>query len=201
MAIEEGVAEIVWTATHVALLVLILVLLHRHRIDVLRHRLFVLRDELFDYALENDISFQAPAYVRLRRRINSMLRFAHRINLTRFLLLLVAGTKLHRTGMLEEYDHQWRDALAQLGCEEHRNRIADIRERALFEASKHMAFGLVPWIFVLSKVAFLRRLWQRCRLSLLRTASIVEVESLTLWQARVSTQAACAAVRPDQTRG
>ena len=130
-----------------------------------------------------------------------MLRFAHRIDFTRFLLLLVASNKLRRTGMLEEYDYQWRDALAQLGREEHRNRIADIRERALFEVSKHMAVGSVPWLFVLSKVAFLRRLWQRCRLSLLRTASIVEVESLTLWQARVSTQAACAAVRPDQTRG
>ena len=130
-----------------------------------------------------------------------MLRFAHRIDFRRFLLLLVAGNKLRRTGMLEKYDHQWRDALAQLGHEEHRNRIADIRERALFEVSKHMAVGSVPWLFVLSKVAFLRCLWKRCRLSLLRTASIVEVESLTLWQARVSTQAACAAVRPDQTRG
>ena len=201
MAIEEGVAEIVLTAIHVTLLVLILVLLRRYRIDLLRHRLFVLRDELFDYALENDVSFQSPAYVGLRRSINSMLRFAHRIDFTRFLLLLVASNKLRRTGMLEEYDYQWRDALAQLGREEHRNRIADIRERALFEVSKHMAVGSVPWLFVLSKVAFLRRLWQRCRLSLLRTASIVEVESLTLWQARVSTQAACAAVRPDQTRG
>lgn len=201
MAIEESVAEIVLTAIHVTLLVLILALLRRYRIDLLRHRLFVLRDELFDYALENDISFQAPAYVRLRRRINSMLRFAHRINLTRFLLLLVASNKLRRTGMLEEYDYPWRDALAQLGREEHRNRIVDIRERALFEVSKHMALGSVPWIFVLSKVAFLQRLWQRCQLSLLRTASIVEIESLTLWQARVSPQVDCEAVRPDQTRG
>ena len=201
MAIEEGVAEIVLTAIQVTLLVLILVLLHRYRIDLLRHRLFVLRDELFDYALENDVSFQAPAYVRLRRSINSMLRFAHRIDFTRFLLLLVASNKLRWTGMLEEYDYQWRDALAQLGREEHRNRIVDIRERALFEVSKHMALGSVPWIFVLSKVAFLRRLWQRCQLSLLRTASIVEMESLTLWQARASTQADCETLRPDRTRG
>lgn len=177
MTLADGVANVLLTGFYVALLALLLVLWRRYRIDALRYRLFVLRDELFDYALENDVSFQAPAYVMLRRSINCMLRFAHKMVFTRFLLLLATSSRFERMGMIEEFDRQWQDALDQLGHEEHRKRIEDLRERALLEVSKHMALGSIPWILILSNIALLNHLWQRCRQSLLRKASIVEIEA------------------------
>jgi hypothetical protein len=49
----------------------------------LRQNLFDLRDELFDFARSGEITFQEPAYVLLRGRINSMIRFSHRLGVTR----------------------------------------------------------------------------------------------------------------------
>lgn len=179
MTLANGVANVLLTAFFAGLLALVLLLWRWYRIDALRFRLLVLRDELFDYAFEHGVPVQAPAYVMLRHSINSMMRFAHKMVFTRFLLLFAASSRLQRTGMIENFDRQWRDALDQLGDDEHRKRIADLRERALLEVSKHMALGSIPWIPILSNVALLSNLWQRCRQSLLRKASIVEIEAAT----------------------
>ena len=179
MTLADGVANVLLTAFFAGLLALVLLLWRLYRIDALRFRLLVLRDELFDYAFEHGVPVQAPAYVMLRHSINSMMRFAHKMVFTRFLLLFAASSRLQRTGMIEDFDRQWRDALDQLGDDEHRKRIADLRERALLEVSKHMALGSIPWILILSNVALLNHPWQRCRQSLLRKASIVEMEAAT----------------------
>lgn len=179
MTLADGVANVLLTAFFAGLLAAVLVLWRRYRVDALRFRLFVLRDELFDYARAHGVPFQAPAYSMLWHSINSMLRFAHKMVFTRFLLLFATSSRLQRTGMVENFDRQWQDALDQLGDDEHRKRIEDIRERALLEVSKHMALGSIPWILILSNVALLNHLWQRCRPSLLRKASIVEMEVAT----------------------
>ncbi len=179
MTLADGVANVLLNAFFAGLLAVVLLLWRRYRIDALRFRLFVLRDELFDYAHEHGVPFQAPAYVMLWRSINSMLRFAHKMVFTRFLLLFATSSRLQRTGMIEDFDRQWQDALDQLGDDEHRKRFEDLRERALLEVSKHMALGSIPWILILSNIALLNHLWQRCRQSLLRKASIVELEAAT----------------------
>src|SRR5689334_20196537 len=63
---------------------LIFRLAREYRIDALRDRLFGIRERLFDYAANEGISFENPAYTRLRMLINSLIRFAHRLTFTRF---------------------------------------------------------------------------------------------------------------------
>src|SRR4051794_12215192 len=48
-----------------------------------RQKLFEVRDELFDYARSGAIDFKDPAYVAVRSYINSLMRFSHRISVTR----------------------------------------------------------------------------------------------------------------------
>jgi hypothetical protein len=46
--------------------------------DLFRQRAFAIRDELFDYAASGAISFDDPAYWRLRLAMNSVIRYSHR---------------------------------------------------------------------------------------------------------------------------
>jgi hypothetical protein len=54
----------------------------QYRIDALRQTLFELRDELFDFAAEGHVSFSDEVYVRNRKYLNTMIRFAHRATFT-----------------------------------------------------------------------------------------------------------------------
>src|SRR5580658_4090425 len=69
-----------------AIWILLFKLVRDYRIDALRNRLFALRDDLFDYASAGNVEFDEPAYFKLRGVINSLIRFAHRLTFTRFLL-------------------------------------------------------------------------------------------------------------------
>lgn len=66
------------------LFVLVFVLLDRHRVDVLRQKLFDIRDRLFDEGMAGRISFDSHAYRYTRTVVNGMIRFSHRISLSRF---------------------------------------------------------------------------------------------------------------------
>src|SRR5437870_7065311 len=46
----------------------------RTRQDAFRERLFGMRDELFDYMWKSGLSYDLPAYGRLRRALNGMIR-------------------------------------------------------------------------------------------------------------------------------
>lgn len=81
------------------------------RIDVLRQRLFELRDELFDYARSGNVRFDEPAYYLLRRNINGMIRFAHRVNFPRLLLALIED-RLFSDPIPTNVAHEWSDAVA-----------------------------------------------------------------------------------------
>jgi hypothetical protein len=51
-------------------------------LEKFRDDLFKAREMLFDYAREGKIDFSDKAYLILRKRINSLLRYGHRINFT-----------------------------------------------------------------------------------------------------------------------
>lgn len=51
-----------------------------YQIDAFRQSMFSLRDDWFDYAASGGISFDHPVYGRLRRMMNSYIRFAHRLD-------------------------------------------------------------------------------------------------------------------------
>ena len=72
-------------------------------IDDFRHRLFVLRADLFDYAVSGGIGFRDPAYTMLRESLNSILRFAHKVTLTRFLVMTVFGRPIYNSRFVERH--------------------------------------------------------------------------------------------------
>jgi len=63
-----------------------------YKVDAFRQKLFALRDDLFDYAQSGSIAFNDPAYTTLRSLLNGIIRFAHRMTFTRF-VVLAASTK------------------------------------------------------------------------------------------------------------
>jgi hypothetical protein len=63
--------------------------LREYRIEQLRQRLFGIRDELFDFAAEGYIEFSHPAYTASRMTINSLIRYSHRITVSRVFLAMV----------------------------------------------------------------------------------------------------------------
>ena len=176
--IAERFANLLLVAANFSLLCVVLFWCwRRYRIDALRDRLFLLRDELFDYALSSELSFGDPAYVMLRRSINSMLRFAHKISFTRTLLVAVLTYRVTNRDILSDYDREWEDALSGLENDEYRQKIKDLHEKVLLTVGQHMAIGAIPWMFVLLNVLLLNHFVQRCRAFILRKASIVEIEA------------------------
>ena len=136
-----------------------------------------MRDELFDYALSSELAFSDPAYVLLRRRINRMLRFAHKISFTRALFMVVLLPRALSAEILRDHDEEWKDALGQLVSHDSRERISELHEEVLMAVVRHMVMGAIPWMLVLLQALILQSLVQRIKESLLRKASIVEVQA------------------------
>jgi hypothetical protein len=74
-----------------ALWLLYFIAWREHRLDAFRQRLFAVRDELFDFALAGEIAFDDSAYITLRNLANGMIRYAHRLNFSRVLVLLICS--------------------------------------------------------------------------------------------------------------
>ena len=162
MKVTESMANILLAAANFVLLWILVGCRRSYRIDALRHRLFVLRDELFDYALDGNLSFDHPAYAMLRRRMNNLLRFSHKISFVRLLIFLSLGYKIMAKEALVNHEREWRSALDQLS-DKQRRKIEELHERVLSEILKP------AWIFLF--------VWSRIRVSLLRRVRIVEIEA------------------------
>jgi len=64
-----------------ALCVLYFWLYREYRVEKFRFELYVIRDRLFDAARKGVISFDHPAYISMRKVINRIIRFGHRVKL------------------------------------------------------------------------------------------------------------------------
>lgn len=62
-----------------------------YRLDRFRQNLFAIRDDLFDYAAAGNVSFNDPAYWRLRLLMNSLIRYGHHVNLTCVVMPMIAS--------------------------------------------------------------------------------------------------------------
>ncbi|RYH70477.1 MAG: hypothetical protein EON54_01370 [Alcaligenaceae bacterium] len=85
------------------LVFLVFFLFRQHRIDSLRQQLFFIRDSLFDDAVAGKISFDSRAYVYTRTVLNGLLRFSHRVSVSRFVLsnlLLRKSDQLERRSIV-----------------------------------------------------------------------------------------------------
>jgi len=110
-----------------------------YRVDALRDRLFALREKLFDYAAQGNVSFDDPAYARLRMLINGLIRFAHRLTFTRFVMGL-----LFRAWRDQPCDKktiaEWHDALAALPPDANRE-LKQIHSSAMVLVVRHLVTG------------------------------------------------------------
>lgn len=122
-----------------ALWFLIFKLGHEYRLDALRDRLFALRERLFDLAANEEIAFDHTGYTKLRTLINGLIRFAHRLTFTRFLL----GISFMRWKG-QEYDKayftEWQDAIAELP-QAVRAELEAIHDEALVMVVRHLVSG------------------------------------------------------------
>jgi hypothetical protein len=114
-------------------------LAREYRLDALRDRLFAVREKLFDYAANGNVSFDDPAYTMLRMLLNSLIRFAHRLTFTRFVMGLIFAhwkDKPYDKEILVE----WEKAIATLPTESQAE-LRRIHEEALVLVVRHLVTG------------------------------------------------------------
>ncbi len=114
-------------------------LFRAYRVEALRDRLFAVRQKLFDYANSGGVEFSDPAYAKLRRLINSLIRFAHHVTFPRFALGFVWASwddPVCGSEPLEE----WRQAVSRLPPEA-KERLEEIHGEALVLVVRHLVTG------------------------------------------------------------
>jgi hypothetical protein len=121
-----------------------------YRLDLVRHKLFVLRDELFMFAADGGISFDDPAYFKLRNRINALIRYAHTINLVR-LLILVTHKDFERNPAFARAQREWEAARNNAPAGAAREKINQINSRVATTLAWHVVTG-VPPLYVVVKL-------------------------------------------------
>lgn len=150
MTVAEGIASILlWSVNLGLVCVLISWCRRKYRVDLLRYRLFVRRDELFDLALDGSLGFGDQAYVLLRRKINNMLRFSHKISFVWVVLVsyLCRGPAFDK--VLVARDREWKHAVSALRSEEARNRVLSLHDNVSIEVTKHTV-GWFAWICIVT---------------------------------------------------
>ena len=110
-----------------------------YRIDALRDDLFALRDKLFVYAAEKNIEFDDPAYTILRERMNTLIRFAHQLTLTKFLTAMVMIRRHQDYWQRETHPWivKWEESVQKLP-EQTRAAMNEFNTSLLFMILKHM---------------------------------------------------------------
>lgn len=136
----------------IAALVLIMLFPYNgFRIDRLRQQLFTVRDELFDEARAGHISFTDPAYKATRTVLNGMIRFAHRLSISRLFLYIATKPPAPL-----ETDRLWLaiDGAAPAGrqlCLHYIRRANALVARHLLSSPMTMVILLPLWTYMLAK--------------------------------------------------
>ena len=184
MTVAEGIASILlWFTSVGGACALIFWCRRKYRIDALRHRLFVYRDQLFNLALDGALDFNDPAYVILRRKINNMIRFAHKVNLVRAVVLgrFCRGTTFDQRN--EILRQEWENAVSALPAGSVQDQVRTIHESMLLEVVKHTTVGWCLWICL---VVTSRLSGHRIKNTeqLVQKGSLVEIEARRVEEAR-----------------
>lgn len=143
-------------------------------VEALQGRLRALDSEVFEFVRSGQVAPGDPAYGMLRESIRRVIQFAHRISLTRYLATTLSGPAAARFAKADSWERTWEDALSQVGSEELRRRLKDLRERLLMEVSGQIALGAVPLGSKLFCDALLPIVPNEIRLAAIRRARIVE---------------------------
>lgn len=115
-------------------------LLPEARLDAFRQSMFAVRDELFDFAADGNVAFDAPAYVLLRQQMNGFIRYAHHLTAFRMLLTVVMH-KIARDPESSGWRKEWEKNLALIDDDSVRASLERFHERALMLAVKRLITG------------------------------------------------------------
>jgi hypothetical protein len=116
-----------------------------YRLDTFREELFIIRNELFEYAASGALPFDSPAYSLLRNFVNQMIRYAHSLTFTRYIIVVILNN-IHGDGRYNII-MEWKKAVARIDSEEVRNK--------LYEFHNRIATSIAGQIFRRSIVMFL----------------------------------------------
>ena len=117
-------------------------LFRRYFVDSHRHELFKLRYKLFDYALENGISFEHPAFKFRWDEINAMIRYTHETHLM-FLSMIFSRRKI--SDEVNNYLLKREEALNKL----------EIGQKKFFEDNRNEQFKLFFSYIIKASLLFL----------------------------------------------
>lgn len=128
-----------------------------YKLDAFRQRLFDLRAALFDFALSSGLSFDDPAYGKLRERINRLIRWADQFTGVHFLLLLIA---LPKDAPVPKPHREWLEALETINDPETRKRLREFENRLAAIMVRRVFFTPfgVPFLVILTFCFIIKRL-------------------------------------------
>jgi hypothetical protein len=152
----------------------------QYRVDALRERLFQIRGDLFDYAASGEVSFENPAYGKLRVLMNGMIRFAHKFTFSRLVMILLFR-RLFEALPVPAPLAEWKEALSALP-EAQQNRLREFHGKMMCAIIWHITSGS-PILLAIFLVRVLRHFSTRRSKPFddldLPGARIVEVEAIT----------------------
>ena len=140
MTPTDHLAEALYLFLSVSLLWIVWFRWREYRIDALRQRFFSLRDDLFDLASSGEVSFDSVTYTYLRRKINGMIRFAHRISFARLVTSLIVFNIAGKLKFSEDRHEEWSASVQSLNTSTKR-KIAEINQRVSILVVQHMVLG------------------------------------------------------------
>ena len=145
------------TSISLGLLWLLFAFFYRsYRVDYVREKLFTLRDELFSLAESGEgISFQDDAYIMLRSRINSTIRYAHRMTAVDFACMLFSvRNDNHAKESAIAYERQWEKSCSTVATEVAK-KLGSISLRVRLEVIQQVLFtSSLFWLLVAPAVGF-----------------------------------------------
>jgi hypothetical protein len=115
------------------------------RSDNFRDQLFTLRDEMFLYVLNEGIT-ETAAHRNLRLVMNHFIRYAHRVSVSRLLLLDLCDRVFAIRQSPPNVYVEWVEAVDALPVHQ-AQRLREFHDKAMFLMEKHLVSGSPPlWL-------------------------------------------------------
>jgi hypothetical protein len=127
------------------------------RVDKLRQTLFNVRDDLFQQAALGKIDFRSNAYLMTRTTLNGMIRFAHVVGFTRYVLCSVVISRyVPKSGLA--YRNAINNAQRNLPNDEARRIIARTEQLMGVAIASHLRLNSPPIMLLVYAGRFVRAL-------------------------------------------
>ncbi len=139
-------------------------LFRRYFVDSHRHELFKLRYKLFDYALQNNISFEHSAFKLRWDEINSMLRYTHETHLMLFTGIFTRNKNQEEIKEYLKHQNEIFDSLTpdqKQFFEIHKNEQIKLFASYVVKSSVILLLCVSVLVVIVALIAFLFLLWKR----------------------------------------